>query len=58
MYTRTSAVVIGDWVYAQRVTGPEDQAMMIDMMAEIELVMLIEAVVDNPPRPDAADAAV
>jgi hypothetical protein len=57
MYTRTSAVVIGDWVYAQRVTGPEDQAMMIDLLAEIELLMMIQAVVDNPPTPDAAAIA-
>ncbi|MDQ0462351.1 hypothetical protein QO010_000099 [Caulobacter ginsengisoli] len=44
VYTRTSAVVIGDWVFAQRVTAPEERAMAAEIMAELQLVMLLISV--------------
>ncbi len=63
VYTRSSAVVIGDWVIAQRVTSPLADSVTADLIAEIKLgaaVMRLagEPPVDAPPAPLPATPAV
>jgi len=40
VFTRSAAFQNGDWVYAQRVTGPVDKATVADLMAEMTLMVL------------------
>lgn len=41
VFTRSSAVVVGDWVFAQRVTGPVDKALTADILAEMNMTLLL-----------------
>lgn len=53
VYTRSSAVVVGDWVFAQRVTAPLDDQMMADILAGVSLNRML---VDVQPKDGASPA--
>ncbi len=44
VFSKSSAVVIGDWVIAQRVTGPITEATVADLLAEMTLTLVIDEV--------------
>lgn len=47
VFTRSAAVVIGDWVVAHRATGASKDAMTIDLMAGLTLLMTSELMQDQ-----------
>lgn len=38
VFTRTSAVAVGEWIIAQRVTGPVENASLADLVGEMNLI--------------------
>ncbi|MDP1629943.1 MAG: hypothetical protein Q8L66_00810 [Caulobacter sp.] len=47
VFTRSSAVVVGEWVIAQRVTAPVSDAATADLMAELGLITVIDKMVSG-----------
>jgi hypothetical protein len=52
VFTRTSAVEVGEWIVAQRVTAPYDKATAADLVAEVGLAMTLTSMI---PGADAAN---
>lgn len=56
VYTRSAAAVVGDWVIAQRVTGPLKDAITADLFAGIKLNSQLMALSGAKPVPKPAAA--
>ncbi|MDQ0462352.1 hypothetical protein QO010_000100 [Caulobacter ginsengisoli] len=41
VFVRLSAMVIGDWVYVQKIVAPDDMATAADLLGEIEMVLQV-----------------
>lgn len=46
VYTRASVAKVGDWIILERVTGPKDDPIKGDLLAEFSLLTAIDSVMD------------